>query len=140
MPPKLIAVTKIHESWLAFQKGERQLAFQLLDEAEAQLKSTGHALSLGNIESARGRFVRRSGEYARAVRHFENAIANLARALVNAAYVKRLIALDMQPRSGGHASGATHNNIKPVREWLYITSSEKLHAASTEEDSLQSDQ
>ena len=129
--PKLVAVTKIHESWLKFQKGDRQLALELLDEAEAELRPTGHALSLGNIESARGRFVRRSGEYARALKHFENAIAiyrgnfpnhpNLARALVNAAYVKRLIALDMQPRSGGHASGATHNKaLKMSREALEL--------------------
>lgn len=116
---RLVAVTKIHESWLAFQKGERNSAFRLLDEAEEELRPTGHALSLGNIESARGRFVRRSGEYRRALGHFEAAIAiytkscpdhpNLGRALVNAAYVKRLIALDLQPRkSNGHALGATH--------------------------------
>jgi tetratricopeptide (TPR) repeat protein len=94
-------------------------AFQLLDEAEDELRSTGHALSLGNIESARGRFVRRSGEYTRALAHFERAIKiyaanysnhpNYARALVNAAYVKRLIALDMQPKiRGGQARGAIH--------------------------------
>jgi len=118
--PKLVAVTKIHQGWLAFQNGDRTYALQLLDEAESVLRSTGHALSLGNIESARGRFVRRSGEYTRALGHFENAIAifsrnypehpNLARALVNAAYVKRLIALDLRPKSsGGKASGATHD-------------------------------
>lgn len=117
--PRLVAVTQIHESWLTFQKGDRRKAFQLLDEAEEELRPTGHALSLGNIESARGRFVRRSGEYTRALGHFESAIAiyregcpnhpNLARALVNAAYVKRLIALDLQPRkSNGHAIGTTH--------------------------------
>lgn len=117
--PKLVAVTKIHQSWLTFQKGDRASAMQLLDEAETALRSTGHALSLGNIESARGRFVRRSGEYKLALKHFEAAIViyrkgcpehpNLARALVNAAYVKRLIALDMRPRGGGErASGATH--------------------------------
>jgi tetratricopeptide (TPR) repeat protein len=117
--PRLVAVTKIHESWLAFQKGERRHAFRLLNEAEEELRPTGHALSLGNIESARGRFIRRSGEYTRALGHFEAAIAiysngcpnhpNLARALVNAAYVKRLIALDLQPRkNNGQAPGATH--------------------------------
>ena len=117
--PKLVAVTKIHESWLAFQRGEQDHALQLLDEAEHTLRPTGHALSLGNIESARGRFVRRSGEYTRALHHFEAAITiyrkscpdhpNLARALVNAAYVKRLMALEIQPRgSGSHATGATH--------------------------------
>ena len=117
--PKVVAVTNIHESWLLFQRGQRREAFRLLDEAEAELKSTGDALSLGNIESARGRFVRRSGEYSRALGHFERAVKiyeenfpdhpNLARTLVNAAYVKRLIALDLRHRSqSGRAKGADH--------------------------------
>ena len=117
--PKLVAVTNIHESWLLFQRGERREAMRLLDMAESELRSTGHALSLGNIESARGRFVRRSGEYTKALAHFEKAVAiysgsfpehpNLARALVNAAYVKRLIALDLLHRSkSGKARGADH--------------------------------
>jgi len=125
--PKLAAVTKIHQSWLAFQNGDRKSAFQLLDEAESALRSTGHALSLGNIESARGRFVRRSGQYTRALGHFEAAIAiyrkscpqhpNLARALVNAAYVKRLIALDMRPKgSSGRARGATHEKSLTISQ------------------------
>ncbi len=127
---KLVAVTKIHESWLAFQNGKRQYAFQLLDEAEEALRSTGHMLSLGNIESARGRFVRRSGEYERALRHFEAAIAlyetscpdhpNVARALVNAAYVKRLIALELQPRKG-QASGSVHaRSLHAARQALEL--------------------
>ena len=114
----LSPVTNIHESWLLFQRGQRREALRLLDEAEAELKSTGHALSLGNIESARGRFVRKSGEISRALAHFECAIEiygetiadhpNRARALVNAAYVKRLIALDLRNRSSGRAKGADH--------------------------------
>jgi hypothetical protein len=55
---KLVAVTMIHKSWLDFQDGDRRIAFQLLDEAEETLSPTGHFLSLGNIASARGRFVR----------------------------------------------------------------------------------
>jgi tetratricopeptide (TPR) repeat protein len=105
--PKLVAVTKIHESWLVFQHGETARALKLLDEAEIELKPIGHALSLGNIESARGRFIRRTGDYPDSLAHFENAIAiyedgfsnhpNLARAMVNAAYVKRLLALELRP-------------------------------------------
>ncbi len=129
--PKLAAVTKIHESWLEFQTGHRQHASQLLDEAETVLRPTGHFLSLGNIESARGRFVRRSGDYARALDHFQTAITlytgggcpdhpNVARALVNAAYVKRLIALDLQSRgNGGAVTGAIHaKSLQAVREAL----------------------
>jgi tetratricopeptide (TPR) repeat protein len=117
--PKLVAVVKIHESWLIFQRGESRRASQLLDEAEEELVSTGHLLSLGNIESSRGRFVRRYGDYGKALAHFEKAIAiysagfadhpNCARALVNAAYVKRLIALDMKAKlNGGSARGSAH--------------------------------
>ena len=128
--PKLVAVTKIHESWLAFQSGKRQHAFDLLTEAETELLPTGHSLSLGNIESARGRFVRRSGDYAGALRHFEAAMRlysvgcpnhpNMARALVNAAYVKRLMALELQPRDG-QASGSVHaRSLRMSREALSL--------------------
>jgi tetratricopeptide (TPR) repeat protein len=117
--PKITAVIKIHESWLLFQKEERREAFRLLDEAESELITTDHALSLGNIESARGRFVRRSGEYTKALAHFDRAVEiyserhkqhpNLARALTNAAYVKRLMALDLRKRlHAGRARGPQH--------------------------------
>jgi tetratricopeptide (TPR) repeat protein len=117
--PQFLAAMKIHESWMFFQRGQRKDAFRLLDEAEAELKTTGNFLSLGNIESARGRFVRRSGEYAKALAHFERAVGiysrqtsdhpNMARALVNAAYVKRLIALDLRDRSNtARAKAAQH--------------------------------
>jgi tetratricopeptide (TPR) repeat protein len=123
--PKLAAVVQIHESWLLFQRGERTKAFDLLKEAETELKPIGHSLSLGNIESARGRFVRRSGEYAKALEHFDRAIAiyskhfprhpNLARALVNAAYVKRLIALDLVHKiTQGRARGVQHDKYLSI--------------------------
>lgn len=108
------AVIQIHESWLLFQRGLRKEALRLLTHAEATLKDTDHYLARGNIESARGRIVRRSGEYAKALDHFDRAIAiysagspnhrNLARALVNAAYVKRLLALQLRKRIDSRAS------------------------------------
>jgi tetratricopeptide (TPR) repeat protein len=119
------AVIQIHEGWLLFQKGLRKEALRMLTHAEATLKDTDHYLALGNIESARGRIVRRSGEYTKALEHFDRAIAiyssgdphhrNLARTLVNAAYVKRLLALqlrkriDMRARKPGltHAGGSS---------------------------------
>ncbi len=123
--PRLVAVTNIHESWLLFQRGQRKEAMRLLDEAQAELSATGHVLSLGNIESARGRYVRRGGEYARALQHFERAIQlygeqsrehpNLARALVNAAYAKRLIALELLSRPKlGRAKGANHSRFRQL--------------------------
>ena len=114
---KLVAVTKIHESWLVFHQGDRRLAFQLLTEAEEVLGPAGHALSLGNIASARGRFVRSAGDYVSALHFFEQAIEiyerdypthpNLGRALVNAAYVKRLMALELHPGGRGEPAGAS---------------------------------
>jgi tetratricopeptide (TPR) repeat protein len=104
----LTSVIQIHEAWLLFQKGLKKEALRLLAHAEAVLKATDHSLALGNIESARGRMVRRAGEYAKALEHFDRAIAiysegnpnhrNLARALVNAAHVKRLLALQLRKR------------------------------------------
>jgi tetratricopeptide (TPR) repeat protein len=104
----LIAVIQIHEAWLLFQRGMKKEALRLLAHAETALKETDHTLALGNIESARGRMVRRAGEYAKALEHFDRSIAiysegnpnhrNLARALVNAAHVKRLLALQLQKR------------------------------------------
>lgn len=107
------AVIQIQESWLLFQKGQSKEALQLLDCAESVLKSTDHFVALGNIESARGRIVRRYGEYAKALEHFQCAIeiysrrdanhVNLARALVNAAYVRRLLALQIRRNIDSHA-------------------------------------
>jgi len=107
------AVIHIHESWLLFQKGMRKEALRLLTEAETTLKASDHTLALGNIESSRGRIVRRAGEYAKALEHFDRAIAiysagnpnhrNLARTLVNAAHVKRLLALQLRKRIDARA-------------------------------------
>ncbi|MGO9940411.1 MAG: hypothetical protein ACLPH3_22310 [Terracidiphilus sp.] len=130
------SVIQIHEAWLLFQKGLRKEALSLLSQAEAALKDTDHYLARGNIESARGRIVRRSGEYAKALEHFDNAISlyfkgipthrNLARALVNAAYVNRLVALQLRKRidaqlqkppqsPGTRKSGPTSNGYPGLR-------------------------
>jgi hypothetical protein len=111
--PVFTSVIQIHESWLLFQKGLRKEALSLLSRAETVLKDTDHYLARGNIESARGRIVRRSGEYAKAIEHFDHAISlyskgtpthrNLARALVNAAYVNRLVALQLRKRIDAQA-------------------------------------
>ncbi len=110
----LTSVIQIHEAWLLFQKGMRKEALRLLTQAETELKGTDHYVALGNIESARGRILRRSGEYSRALEHFDRAIAiysagnpthrNLARTLVNAAYVKRLLAVQLRKRIDARAA------------------------------------
>lgn len=114
--PQMAAAIQIQEAWLLFQKGSPKEALRLFDLAEQQLRHTDDALSLANIESARGRIVRRAGEYAEALEHYERAIAifsehdathrNLARVLVNAAYVKRLVALHLRKRIDSRATRA----------------------------------
>jgi tetratricopeptide (TPR) repeat protein len=111
--PKLAAVIRIQESWLLFQKGQSEQALRLLDQAERQLTKTDDWLSLGNIESARGRIVRQVGKFAEALEYFDRAVKtyghrdpnhrNLARALVNAAYVRRLVALHLRKRIDARA-------------------------------------
>ena len=111
---KLTSLIQIQEGWINFQLSRPKEGLKLLDQAEAGLKATDDWLALGNIESARGRIVRRSGEYAQALHHFDRAVAiyarrypnhrNLARALVNAAYVKRLIALQLRKQIDARAS------------------------------------
>ena len=119
---KLAAVIQIQEAWLVFQKGDPKAALALLDRAERQLKSTDDAISLGNIASARGRIVRRTGEYAEALEYYDQAISiyarrdgnhrNLARTLVNSAYVKRLIALQLRKKIDSRSSRATGRDPK----------------------------
>jgi tetratricopeptide (TPR) repeat protein len=102
------AEIQIQESWLLFQKGLTRDALELLDEADSVLRSTDNYIALGNIQSARGRIVRRSGEYAKALEYFTRAIeiyarrdsnhVNVARALMNAAYSRRLLALQIRKR------------------------------------------
>ena len=114
--PKLAAVIQIQESWLLFQKGQSAEALRMLEEARTQLADTDDTLSLGNIESAKGRMERQAGKYAEALEHFAKAVElyarrdpnhrNLARALVNAASVKRLIALQLRKRIDARAESS----------------------------------
>jgi tetratricopeptide (TPR) repeat protein len=122
---KMAAVMQVMESWLAFQKGKLKEANAILREAERALGDTDDFISRGNIQSAYGRIARRQGRYDRALEHFEASLLeykrrdphhiHLARALVNTAYVKRLISLRTQNaidqklahrRSGGSGNGA----------------------------------
>jgi tetratricopeptide (TPR) repeat protein len=147
------AVVQIQESWLLFQKGLTREAMQILVSAETVLRSTDHYVALGNIESARGRIVRRLGEYTRALDHFTRAMElfarrdpkhlNLARALVNAAYVRRLLALQIRKRidrqaQSGRARGAAHKitpasteSLRARYQELSLQAMEDLNRART---------
>jgi tetratricopeptide (TPR) repeat protein len=103
---QMAAAMQVLESWLAFQKGKLKEAAAILRRAESALGGTDDFVSLGNIYSAYGRIARRQGRYDEALGHFERSIAaykrwdphhlHLARSFVNIAFVKRLIALQVQ--------------------------------------------
>jgi tetratricopeptide (TPR) repeat protein len=102
----LRAVLQVQHGWIIFQCGDATGALRVFDEAEAVLQHTDHWIAMGNIASARGRIVRRNGDYARALEHFLCAMKfyearhpqhqNLARAVTNLAFVKRLLALQIK--------------------------------------------
>jgi tetratricopeptide (TPR) repeat protein len=99
---RMAAVMRVLESWLMFQKGHHREATRVLSQAEEVLRETDDHITLGNIYSAHGRMIRRQGRYSEALKFFTQAIEhfqtrssrhrNLARSLVNIAYVQRLIA------------------------------------------------
>ncbi|HEY1680003.1 MAG TPA: hypothetical protein VGG04_19960 [Candidatus Sulfotelmatobacter sp.] len=98
---------------------------QLLASSEGMLETTDHYIALGNIESARGRIIRRSGDYASALKHFAKAVrmyekrdsrhVNLARCLVNSAYVRRILALEIRKRIDKRAQSGMHGKGRTTR-------------------------
>lgn len=101
-----LAVLQVQQGWLVFQRGDVSGALRIFDEAEQVLRNTDHWIALGNIESARGRIIRRKGDYVAALTHFHRSVEfyeahhpqhpNLARAVTNLAFVKRLLALQLK--------------------------------------------
>jgi len=136
--PKMAAVMRVLEGWVAFQEGQPEDAARILGEAREVLADTDDYLTLGNISSAYGRIARRQGNSGHALSKFEDAIEqynkrdphnrNLARSFVNIAFVKRLLALQLgnqidteaaklrKKRKGSHES-ATFTKVQ-VREQL----------------------
>ncbi len=102
----MAAIGQVTLSWLAFQRGKLHEAGQILRGAEEALNPTDDFVSRGNIQSAYGRIARRQGKYELAVERFEHAIVEfrhgaqgsmqLARTLVNLAFVERLLAVRAQ--------------------------------------------
>ena len=112
--PKMAAVMRVLEGWIAFQKGQPEEAARILGEAEEVLASTDDYVTLGNISSAYGRIARRQGNYEQALSKFEKAIElynkrdpynrSLARSFVNIAFVKRLLALQLGDKIDSQAA------------------------------------
>ncbi len=125
--PQMAAVMQVTRSWLAFQRGKLQEAQELLRRAEDALNPTGDHLNRGNIQSAYGRIARRQGKHEQALEYFERAIAEyrngggshlqLARALLNLAFVERLIALDTQ-RNLDLAASSRRTAAAGPPEWV----------------------
>jgi tetratricopeptide (TPR) repeat protein len=105
---KMAAVMQVMESWLIFQKGKLKEAARILQDAETALNQTDDYASRGNIQSAYGRIARREGRFDRALECFAKAIEeykehhpvhpNVARCLVNMAFVKRLISVQLRKK------------------------------------------
>jgi tetratricopeptide (TPR) repeat protein len=104
--PKMAAVMRVLEGWIAFQEGQPEDAARILGEAEEVLAETDDYVTRGNISSAYGRIARRQGNYDQALSRFGKAIEeygkrdpfnrNLARSFVNIAFVKRLLGLQLR--------------------------------------------
>jgi tetratricopeptide (TPR) repeat protein len=104
--PKMAAVMRVLEGWIAFQEGQPEGATRILGEAEEVLAETDDYVTRGNISSAYGRIARRQGNYDQALSRFGKAIEeygkrdpfnrNLARSFVNIAFVKRLLGLQLR--------------------------------------------
>ena len=106
--PKMAAIMRITEAWLLFQKGRTVEATRILEGAATALADTDDYVARGNIESAYGRIARRQGRYDRAMVHFSQSIEeyrkrdpqhpNIARSLVNASFVKRMVGVQLQKK------------------------------------------
>ena len=130
---KMAAVMRVLESWLLFQKGHARDAARILDQAEEVLRHTDDDITLGNIYSAHGRMIRRRGNYNEALKFFTRAIEhfqrrssqhrNLARSLVNIAYVQRLIALEISRQMDAESArrrkthGPSAAGVRAERNW-----------------------
>jgi tetratricopeptide (TPR) repeat protein len=106
--PRMAAVMRVLEGWIAFQEGKPEEAALILGEAQSVLRDTDDYLTLGNISSAYGRIARRLGNHDQAMSRFAQAIEeynrldphnrNLARSFVNIAFVKRLLAVQLREK------------------------------------------
>jgi tetratricopeptide (TPR) repeat protein len=144
---QMAAITQATRSWLAFQKGKLHEALTILGRAEEALRATDDFLSRGNVQSAYGRIARRQGRYQAALEYFERAIGEyrhgpgaqpqLARALLNLGFVKRLLALKghkefdrafASRRPGQEESGAAPERFRQAREGIeHIRNDARAH-------------
>jgi tetratricopeptide (TPR) repeat protein len=139
---RVAALMRINESWLMFQKGRISDATAILDDVWTALEDSDDFVALGNIQSAYGRIARRQGRYDRALEHFGRAIefyserdpnhTNLARSRANIAWVKRLVAVQLQKRideeSARRKAAAQHDSSARSRVTQERAQLERLRA------------
>ncbi len=133
----LSAVVEVQQAWLLFQRGDPARALQVFDAAETVLQHTDHWIALGNIESARGRIIRRKGDYVQSLHHFTRSVTlyekrnihhpNLARAVTNLAFVKRLLALQLRRHIDSRVSGRTKMELGNPAEAHRVQPLHKQH-------------
>ena len=136
--PKMAAVMRVLEGWIAFQEGQPEQAARILGEAEEVLADTDDYVTLGNISSAYGRIARRQGNSEHALSKFERAIEfynkrdpfnrNLARSFVNIAFVKRLLALQLGNKIDSEAARSRKQFKKKATKKLDTRLDSKLPA------------
>jgi tetratricopeptide (TPR) repeat protein len=118
---KTVAVIQVLEGWILYQEGRLSEGAKTLSEAEDVLFETDDYVARGNLNSVYGRINRRSGNYDQALQRFDAAIQeykkrdeqyrNVARCLVNIAFVKRLLALELSDKIDREAA-----RIRKARE------------------------
>jgi hypothetical protein len=121
---KTVAVIQVLEGWILFQEGRNCEAARILSEAEELLSETDDYVARGNLNSTYSRIARRSGDFGEALRRSEIAIQefkkrdqehrNLARSLVNNAFVKRLLALELSTEIDREVARA--RNVREKRQ------------------------
>jgi len=132
---QMAAIMQATRSWLAFQKGKLHEAITILGRAEEALSRTNDFLSRGNVQSAYGRIARRQGRYERALEYLEAAIAEyrqggraqlqLARALLNLAFVNRRLALKSQ-KEFDRASASRRSAKQETEQHTELTRNARL--------------
>ena len=135
---QMAAINQITRSWLAFQKGQADEAIDLLRRADDAVRHTDDFLNRGNIQSAHGRIARRQGRYESAVLYFEKALLEyraggggqlqMARALQNLAFVKRMRALQHQKELDLAAASRRSGGAPPAPTALLRSRIEQLRA------------
>lgn len=133
--PVMVALMRVQESWILFQRQDLPLATTALQEAEAVLRDTDDHVTLGNIYSGFGRMARREGRYEQALEFFARSIeeytrrgthrGSLARSMAHVAHVKRLLAARLQRLADAEAV-RRRKSTEPARENNFDSSGARM--------------